>query len=148
MFCSAINISKKRPGYFAWNISAYVEFLTSPSNETNKGYFSPSLARALPYALRVAAESPVLYLVFGIWTVVFFLFLIAGAALATSPRRFKSTFPNSFKAFTKSSGASGLPCQPSLFSIKETPLPLTVLAMMTVGCLTVDDWIFWKAWLI
>ncbi len=31
------------------------------------------------------------------------------------------------------SGGNGLPCQSGLFSTSEKPLPLTVLAMMTVG---------------
>ncbi len=37
------------------------------------------------------------------------------------------------------SGGSALPCQPSLFSISENPLPLMVLAMMIVGLPVLDS---------
>ena len=40
---------------------------------------------------------------------------------------------SSFMAFTYSSSEIGLPCQALLPSMNETPLPLTVSAMMTVG---------------
>ena len=41
--------------------------------------------------------------------------------------------PTSLSAAWSSSSFSGLPCQPFLFSRKETPLPLMVLARITVG---------------
>ena len=37
-------------------------------------------------------------------------------------------------AILYSSSFGALPCQPALFSMKETPLPLVVLQMITVGC--------------
>jgi hypothetical protein len=41
--------------------------------------------------------------------------------------------PSSLIARSAMSGGSVFPCQPSLFSISEKPLPLIVLAMITVG---------------
>jgi hypothetical protein len=41
--------------------------------------------------------------------------------------------PSSFSAAVNSSRLGALPCQPGWFSIKLTPLPLTVSARMTVG---------------
>ena len=41
--------------------------------------------------------------------------------------------PSSLIARSAMSGGSALPCHPSLFSISEKPLPLTVRAMITVG---------------
>ena len=45
------------------------------------------------------------------------------------------TPPSSAIARSAMSGGNGLPCQPSLFSTSENPLPLMVLARITVGWL-------------
>ena len=45
------------------------------------------------------------------------------------------TPPSSAIACSAMSGGNGLPCQPSLFSTSENPLPLMVLARITVGWL-------------
>src|SRR5216683_1002750 len=47
--------------------------------------------------------------------------------------------PSSLIARSAMSGGRALPCQPSLFSISEKPLPLTVLAMITVGLPVADS---------
>ena len=47
--------------------------------------------------------------------------------------------PSSLIARSAMSGGSALPCQPSLFSISENPLPLIVLAMITVGFSVFDS---------
>ena len=47
--------------------------------------------------------------------------------------------PSSLMARSAMSGGSTLPCQPSLFSISEKPLPLIVLAMITVGLPVADS---------
>jgi hypothetical protein len=48
MFCSAMNISKKRSGTLAANISAIVELLTSPSRLTSSGKFGAMRVKAAP----------------------------------------------------------------------------------------------------
>jgi hypothetical protein len=55
--CSAMYISKYRPGCAWANREANVELLTSPSIATTPGR-APSAASASPYALRVATLSP------------------------------------------------------------------------------------------
>ena len=41
-----------------------------------------------------------------------------------------------------------VPCQEAWFSIKLTPLPFTVLAMMAVGlAMVIGLWDLWMAWL-
>jgi hypothetical protein len=47
-FCSAIKHSTKRSGKASLNLSENVEFLTSPSNATTNGLFSPTLTKAVP----------------------------------------------------------------------------------------------------
>ena len=130
--CSAIHISKKRSGCALANSSAWVELDTSPSMATTSG-MAPSASSASPYALRVATFSSFLYVgKTGSG--------LAGRRAAGAPRsgfcvltlRFLIP-PSSLIARSAMSGGSGLPCQPSLFSISENPLPLTVLAMMMVG---------------
>ena len=56
--CSAMYISKYRSGCAFANVSANVEFETSPSRATTSGRAAPSAASASPYALRVATSVP------------------------------------------------------------------------------------------
>jgi hypothetical protein len=48
MFCSAMNISKKRAGVSAANTSAIVELLTSPSRLTTSGNAAAMRLKAAP----------------------------------------------------------------------------------------------------
>src|SRR5437588_675474 len=57
MFCSAMKISKNRSGNFLANLSVNVEFFTSASRTTTRGFASPSLTKVAPKASRVATES-------------------------------------------------------------------------------------------
>ena len=47
--------------------------------------------------------------------------------------------PSSLIARSAMSGGNAFPCQPSLFSISVKPLPLMVLAMITVGLPVLDS---------
>ena len=127
-------IWKKRSGYASLNLSVKVELPTSPSITTTSGR-TPSATSASPKAALVATFMPISYL-----GSVTSCRCRSGAAAGRDGRggvatRMSVTPPSASIAASPALVSSGLPCQPGVSSTSGTPLPLTVLARITVGSL-------------
>ena len=132
MFCSAMNISKNRSGCVFSSFSENVEILVSPSSATIRSFFSTSFTSASPYASRVATDSPIFRLIL--------MSLLTGRSSRWGRGRGLGRKPSeaygcdsSARAVSSSCLGTGFPCQPSMFSSNEMPLPLNVRATITRG---------------
>ena len=128
--CSAMYISKKRSAAVCLKSSACVELLTSASSTTTSLRAAPSAASASPYAFRVASGS--LYVFHSGFRGAGRFGACQGSGFNVGNVR-DGTSPISASACFACCPSSALPCQPSLSSRNDTPLPFTVLATITVG---------------
>ena len=134
MFCSAMNISKNRSGYFAWNISRIgrVAHFAVQHDHGREAGEDPLERRAVGMAGGhglVRSDRKRARTAEGFSSSGLAVLRFRDRCLARSCRH----GPSSSRAGARSSFLSGLPCQPFLSSMKETPLPLSVFAMIMTG---------------
>src|SRR5207244_10078315 len=112
-----------------------VEFLTSASRTTTRGFASPSLTRVAPKASRVATKSVGAYSGGATgWAGAGDREIGSGLRISTVGGVGRSRALNSASALSASSPFfKGLPCQSGLSSTNEMPFPLSVRARTTVG---------------